>query len=118
MYAAIADWCEEQAKNYPAEVFTPEGKTSDGIAGTALREFLTAAARRLREQSLGPVVRHAVDMSQTGWFAEFVDADPVAPWQPSLQSDDCFYSLDVRFDSKAACEAFIRRDVIGCRELA
>lgn len=47
--ALIAYWCEEQAKNYPAEVFTPGGKTTDGIAGTAIREFLLGSARRLRD---------------------------------------------------------------------
>jgi hypothetical protein len=40
---------QEIANYYPAHIFTPDGKTSDGIAGTAIRERMLAEIRFLRE---------------------------------------------------------------------
>lgn len=42
---------EEIAGYYPADIFTPEGNTPDGIAGTAIRMRMLAEIRRLKEAS-------------------------------------------------------------------
>jgi len=44
---AVAAWLRDKAKNYPADVFTPDGTSKDAIAGTALRTVLLALARSL-----------------------------------------------------------------------
>lgn len=46
--SVIADYLDVVAQRYPAEVFTAEGGTPDGIAGTAIRLVLTAEVVKLR----------------------------------------------------------------------
>jgi hypothetical protein len=41
---------QEIADQYPASIFTSEGRTSDGIAGTAIRERMLGEIRRLQEE--------------------------------------------------------------------
>lgn len=47
----VANHLEYMAARYPAEIFGDEGKTSDSIAGTALRIVLTNEALRLRGEA-------------------------------------------------------------------
>ena len=55
-------------------------------------------------------------MSDQGWFS---DTDPdMAPsdtyqWQPCLQVEGLILSFDVWYSSKADCDDFIRRTIIG-----
>ena len=59
-------------------------------------------------------------MSETGWFADVADEEdtpnPRAPWQPVIQTAGCCFPLPVWFESREACEQFIRADILG-REL-
>jgi hypothetical protein len=50
MQLALIAKLQEIANYYPAHIFTPEGKTPDGIAGTAIRERMLAEIRFLEGQ--------------------------------------------------------------------
>jgi hypothetical protein len=43
-----AELVDDWATNYPADIFTPECKTVDGISGTALRTILPRVAKAIR----------------------------------------------------------------------
>lgn len=52
-----------------------------------------------------------------GWYADrnTDDDEGVQPgmWSPYLQGDGVCLPLPISFDTKEACEAFIRREVVG-----
>lgn len=56
-------------------------------------------------------------MNNTGWFA---DVNPKADnsltdyvWQPCIQTDIGCFDIEVWFNSKEACEYFIRDHLLG-----
>lgn len=51
MQLAMISKLQEIADYYPAHIFTAGGKTSDGIAGTAIRERMLAEIRFLRGET-------------------------------------------------------------------
>lgn len=51
-YEEAAQVVEKWATYYPEDIFTPEGKTPDGIAGTALRTQLPKIAQEIRDLGL------------------------------------------------------------------
>lgn len=54
------------------------------------------------------------DSDRVGWFADIdEEADPRWPWVPVLQIPGCCFPLPVWHATEAACEAFIRREVLG-----
>lgn len=53
MRLILVEKLREIADYYPAHVFTPEGMTPDGIAGTAIRERCLAEIRRIEEADHG-----------------------------------------------------------------
>jgi GTPase Era involved in 16S rRNA processing len=52
--AVVVEWLREHAAYYPADIFTDQGKTPDGIAGTTLREMLTMWADQLESETTRP----------------------------------------------------------------
>lgn len=55
-----------------------------------------------------------------GWFADVADLVTLEEnpglhrlWQPCLQLDGVVHSFDVWFESRAACEAYIRDEILG-----
>lgn len=62
-----------------------------------------------------PVVTHDHG-TRTGWFADPSDEDDRvegAPWQPFLQTSGCCFPLPVWFETKDACDDFIRSSILG-----
>lgn len=54
-------------------------------------------------------------MSEVGWFACYEDERGTAfPWTPALQCEGSLCpNFDVWFESKEACEDFIRTEILG-----
>jgi hypothetical protein len=50
-----------------------------------------------------------------GWFADQDDRDGTREmrWRPYLQGEAACIPLDIWFDTKDACEGYIREQVIG-----
>lgn len=52
----------------------------------------------------------------TGWFADLSDEEdrnPIAPWQPFIQTAGGCFPLRLWFETKDGCEEFIRECVLG-----
>ena len=53
-------------------------------------------------------------MSKYGWFADIDEESPEGyPWQPCLQLDMHCVDIEVWFESREACEQFIRDEILG-----
>lgn len=51
-----------------------------------------------------------------GWFSDIDDETTlrgVPMWQPCLQADGVIVSLDIWHETKEACDAFIRDEILG-----